>query len=311
VKVSALCDHCYAETWTNRYGGDFTNRRRFIKSSASAALKWDAEARKTGVRKRVFCMSMGDIFEQLPDGHPDKIEMDHKRMHAFELMDTTDALDWLVLTKRISNVKKMIPRRWLNDWPSHIRLGISVGTQKDADRDIPRLLEIDCPNFLSMEPLLERVDLAKSLQKWQPHWSDNDFLAYAKESLHWVITGGESGPHARPSHPDWFRSLRDQCRDVGVPFHFKQHGEHVPFDQWPEHVQRGFACAVHVDGRRVPALIPPFDHSEGWKPMIRVGKKAAGHLLDGEVWQQFPALTGSLFAVAAAGAGAGEGGGGA
>jgi len=83
--------------------------------------------------------------------------------------------------------------------------------------------------------------------------------------LDWVIAGGESGPNARPSHPDWFRSLRDQCVDAGVPFFFKQWGEYLPDTQNPK-----------ISGP-----------SKDWQG-IRVGKKAAGHLLDGQEWRQVP-----------------------
>jgi len=237
VKVSALCDHCYAETLDKRYGGsnwELDGRRRFIKSVWNDLPKWNDLAQRTGQRKRVFVMSMGDFFEDLPKGHPDREEMQAARIKAIHLMDTTwTSLDFLVLTKRISNVAKMVPARWTQGlWPRNVRLGISVGTQKDAGRDIPRLLEIDCPNFLSMEPLLERVDLTRIPMTFPYHapaltnvLSVGPFGAgrYIRR-IDWVITGGESGPHARPSHPDWFRFLRDQCAAADVPFHFKQGG---------------------------------------------------------------------------------------
>ncbi len=306
VKVSdpGLCTNCYAETWTNRYGGDFINKRRFIKSVWNEVPKWDKEAAATGIRKRVFCMSMGDFFELLPTDHPDFQQMQDVRAKAFELIEATKSLDWLVLTKRISNVKKMVPARWLDKWPSHVRLGISVGTQKDADRDIPRLLEIDCPNFLSMEPLLERVDLEypKSFFPDGPGYCCSGAecgcmgrptdppLIYG---IQWLITGGESGPHARPSHPDWFRLLRNQCEAWRVPFHFKQWGA------WEVAIGGGSIQPgeLWIDGTGQTAYPSSCGVGEDAYCMRRVGKRAAGHLLDGVEWHQFPeAVTGSLFA---------------
>lgn len=238
MKVSALCDNCYAERDSERYGHQvFGNdaRRWFIQSVWKNLDKWDIQAREAGQKRRVFVMSMGDFFEQLPQCHPDAEEMDAVRKRAMVNMEKLDNLEFLVLTKRISNVKKMVWNQWLTYWPSNVRLGISVGTQKDADRDIPRLLNIGCKNFLSMEPLLEKVVIPD----------------YTLQQLDWVITGGESGPKARVADPEWFRSLRDQCLTADVPFHFKQWGE------WDEN-------------------------------MVKVGRKKAGHLLDGKEWLQFP-----------------------
>jgi protein gp37 len=304
VKVSPLCDNCYAESMTNRYGGDFTNRRRFIKSVWTDCLKWDAQARKDQVRRRVFCMSMGDLFEQLPDGHPDKTELDHKRMHAFEMMDTCDALEWLLLTKRISNVEKMVPRRWREkQWPGHVRLGISVGTQKDADRDIPRLIALKVPNFVSMEPLLEQVNLFGEAftdgdtygpavkvtgypcnGPFDPEEWDTD----VEPGIDWVITGGESGPGARPSHPTWFRSLRDECEIAEVPFLFKQWGEWISTDQkQADGTYVGFNQAAEaIFGKVAPRHKWP-DNLNSY----RIRKKNAGRLLDGRTHDAYPQVT--------------------
>ena len=321
VKVGPQCDHCYAETLDKRFGESHWGaggRRRFIKNVWGSLGKWEKKAQATGVRPRVFVMSMGDFFESLPDTHPDSMQMGTTRIDAMACMaEAWKHLDFLVLTKRISNVAKMVPDYWLTGkWPANIRMGISVGTQKDADRDIPRLLALPCPNFLSMEPLLERVSLSKipdtrpnPLGAGKPWYfqplSRKSGIAYAEgKGIDWVITGGESGPQARPSHPDWFRSLRDECKAAGVPFHFKQWGEWLsapltdPNDNegvdeqdemfvryaksgcflWPDGTQSqvGFTFGLFYPSAPQAAL------------MLRVGKKAAGHLLDGVAIQQFP-----------------------
>lgn len=293
VKVSdpGLCTNCYAETWTNRFGGDFINRRRFIKSVWNDVPKWDRESAVTGVRKRIFCMSMGDFFEILPPTHQDFQQMQEARSRAFDLIESTTSLDWLILTKRIPNVKKMVPRSWLDRWPKHIRLGISVGTQPEADRDIPRLQDINCPNFLSMEPLLEQVSVLRYLRRMvvMPHEKLTDRMVDAGWSHHggqgdhrgieWLVCGGESGSEARPSHPDWFRLLRDECAESGTPFHMKQWGEHAPISAGPEAAAR----ACHHTRRKCAGM-----SLTGKDSMFLVGKKAAGHLLDGVEYHQFP-----------------------
>ena len=241
VKVSALCDNCYAERDSLRYGNDIfgaDKERIFVKSVWSNLEKWNTQAGKDGVRRRCFVMSFGDFFESLKPDHPNREEMFSARRKAMHTMERLTNLEFLVLTKRISNVEKMVHRHWLTGWPAHIRLGISVGTQKDTDRDIPRLLAIDAPNFLSMEPLLERVDIKQHLKgKILLNPEDADHPFSRSRSIEWLITGGESGPGARVADPEWFRSLRDQCVAAGVPFHLKQitdHGRKVPMDQWPQ-----------------------------------------------------------------------------
>ena len=306
IKVSdpGLCTNCYAETLINRFGGNFERDRPMVKKVWSDIPRWQKQSEKTGDRPRVFVMSLGDFFEALPENHKDYYDLYEARRRAIDLMEQTTGIDYLVLTKRISNVRKMVPRHWLEIWPSHIRLGISVGTQKDADRDIPRLLKIDAPNFLSMEPLLERVDISWALESHElgelPQDENGHASSVYSNAIDWVITGGESGPHARPMHPDWARSLRDQCQAAGVAFHFKQWGRNLPESQWDSfsadiNAQRCARNSYDLSERTIRSVRA---HGERFYPM---NKSETGHLLDGEVWQQFPeALTPSLFAATAA-----------
>ncbi|SFV08001.1 Phage protein Gp37/Gp68 [Alicyclobacillus macrosporangiidus] len=153
-------------------------------------------------------------------------------------------------------------------WPlPNVWLGVSVENQDAADERIPLLLETPAAvRFLSCEPLLGPVDITKAMygspdgdgMNWFGH---TDGFGH-EACLHWVIVGGESGPNARPMHPDWVLSLRDQCQDAGVPFFFKQWGEFVPVD-WVRAGSSGF-------------------------PVRRVGKKAAGRMLDGRTWDEYP-----------------------
>jgi len=288
TKVSPACDHCYAErsTPSRTLGvkwGVGQPRRRTSESNWELPEKWNRQAEafhaQHGRRQRVFCASLADVFDnEVPDDW---------RADLFELIEATPQLDWLLLTKRIGNVREMM-RRILRPgtMPPHVWLGATICNQPEADRDITKLLAVDARvRFLSMEPLLGSVDLTNvpvggghGHHEFDPIVTGNALRRADPEAphVHWVIVGGESGPQARPMHPDWARSLRDQCQAAGVPFLFKQWGEWVPADQ--------SAAASAAYGR---APIREFFHLENHR-MHRVGKKAAGRLLDGRTWDEVP-----------------------
>jgi protein gp37 len=210
-------------------------------------LKWNAEAAREKVRRRVFCASMADVFEA-------RAELNWWRAKLWPLIEETPWLDWLLLTKRPQNVCRMVP--WKDQWPSNVWLGTTVENQKHANLRIPRLLESPARiRFLSAEPLLGALSIA------------------AWRGIDWVIAGGESGHYARPTHPDWARALRDECRSRGIAFHFKQWGH------WTPQTPHG------TTARRRLQLIG----AEGNRMLYGLGKAAAGRLLDGRTWDQFPA----------------------
>jgi protein gp37 len=173
-------------------------------------------------------------------------------------------------------------------------LGVSVEDQKRADERIPDLLETPAAvRFVSVEPMLGPVDLRHfdlpgGYEEIYPFGAPAGIEFGEGEGpgprLDWVICGGESGPGARPMHPDWPRSLRDQCQAASVPFFFKQHGEWIgvpdlrllPGGQGP-----GFGVFDHL----------PFDHEH---EAVRIGKKRAGRLLDGRTWDEMPSLFGRV-----------------
>lgn len=297
TKVGPGCDNCYAEADFDKrrhvvQWGPNQPRKRTAASTWAAPLRWNREAAAAGVRHRVFCASLADVFDnEVPE---------QWRIDLFDLIQRTPNLDWLLLTKRIGNARFMIEQALIQlgdpatdmvgSWPfSNVWIGATITSQAEADRDIPKLLAVPAvKRFLSMEPLLGLVDLTRipvdggyvcSLRGARP----------AYPSIDWVIVGGESGPKARPMHPDWVRSLRDQCQSAGVPFLFKQWGEWVDADNGPEDdaaYDGKSDCWAHIDG----------GHHDGEMgvdffntyPMYRVGKKAAGRLLDGREWNEIP-----------------------
>jgi len=249
VKVSEACKHCYAEAWSKRVGekvwGIGAPRRFFGDAHWKQPLKWNKEAAASGTRPRVFCASMADVFE-------DREDLVEHRARLFDLIEVTPNLDWLLLTKRPQNVGRL--NRWQNDWPDNVWLGTTIELQARAEELLPHLAEIPAKvRFISAEPLLGPLDLRQWLGS----------------TIDWVITGGESGPKARPASPDWFRQLHSQCMENQVAFHFKQWGDWAP-----------------GDGFNLPAARRKFA-TDGTE-MVRVGKKLAGRTLDGLEWDELP-----------------------
>lgn len=254
IKVSPACKHCYAETWAKRVGqslwGARSRRRYFGENHWREPIKWNRMAEGDGVRRRVFCASMADVFEG-------RRELDEWRDKLWSLIEQTPSLDWLLLTKRPENINQYSP--W-SEWPAHVWLGTTAETQKWADLRITELAKSNASvRFISSEPLLGPIDLTRWLKRGE---------------LDWVIAGGESGPKSRPTKPVWVRSIRDQCAENGVAFHFKQWGHWAP--ELPQ-----------ID-RKVRELV--VDAGDGTRESLyALGKRHAGRNLDGEHWDGLPA----------------------
>lgn len=227
VKVSEACANCYAETWAKRIGqalwGVNAPRRFFGDNHWREPLKWNAEAARAGERRRVFCSSMADVFE-------DRVELDVHRTRLWALIAETPMLDWLLLTKRPEHVEACVP--WGDSWPENVWLGTTAENQKWAETRVATIFQIPAKvRFLSCEPLLSEVDLSPWLA-----------------GIDWVIAGGESGSKARPMQLAWARSLRDQCQAAGVAFHFKQWGNWRPEGDAMERMSKKIA-GRQLDGR--------------------------------------------------------------
>ena len=309
TKVSPGCDHCYAENLMDTRMGVASwrpgaERVRTKEANWKMPLRWNAQAdafmAQHGRRQRVFCASLADVFDNAVDPQ--------WRADLFALIAATPNLDWLLLTKRIGNVRGMLAELAHGNDPDlslldmmplpNVWIGATITSQAEADRDIPKLLQVPARvRFLSMEPLLGPVDLTSievfggdaeifPLKGTTNCVNDEGEPADDVPALDWVIVGGESGPGARPMHPDWARSLRDQCVAAGVPYLFKQWGEWIaegvampqPLAKPPQLHKRRWVADDAEDDRYTPTAAAVYP----------VGKKAAGRLLDGRTWDGFP-----------------------
>lgn len=275
TKVGSGCDNCYAaDLATARLGvpwGVGQPRRHTAASTWKQPRAWDRRAAKLGIRYRVFCASLADVFDnEVPT---------EWRADLFALIRETPNLDWLLVTKRISNAEKMATAA--GGWPANVWLGATIVNQAEADRDVYRLRAITEPRFrfLSIEPLLGAVILPFAMR---PVAADGSTRPLNSSGIDWVIVGGESGPNARPMHPDWARSLRDQCKHAEIPFLFKQWGEWAPATiDLPSHF-------LERSGRLHNAWdLQPVER--GVASVTKVGKRLAGRLLDGVQHDRAPA----------------------
>lgn len=198
TRISPGCDNCYAARdnklrgWVPDWGTGIPRRRT---KTWNDPRKWNRQAAITGYRPRVFCASLADVF--------DNEAPDEWRFDLWQLLRETPNLRWMLLTKRIGNVAKMLPP----DWPfPHVGLMSTLVNQEEFDRDYRKLEAVPAAwHGISAEPLLGPINIGDA----RPDW---------------IITGGESGPGHRFTDPDWVRSLRDQCARNGVAFHHKQWG---------------------------------------------------------------------------------------
>lgn len=216
TRVHAGCDHCYAETLSNRWGNDVWGNdkpRKEIKSVWKDLEKYQKTAEQAGEVHRVFVGSMMDIFEKPMPLINSKGELNtnentgNLRFHLFYRIDRGDYpnLMFLLLTKRPSNINKYIPESWKYNPPENVMFGTSPVNQETAYTLINQLLKVNGKRFLSVEPQLGSI----SLLHWLP-------------KIDWVIQGGESGHHKRSFNIEWAYDMNDQCKAANVPYFFKQ-----------------------------------------------------------------------------------------
>lgn len=198
--LPSACDNCYARTLAHRWHFDVWGkdapRRMLSEHHWNDPIRWNRKAEKEGRRKRVFCGPMNDICE-------DRRDLDPLRQRLISLIEQTPWLDWLLLTKRPFLYRRFFP--W-KKWPKNAWAGTTTEHQYWFDHRMKALADVPADlRFISAEPLFEPIDISEY-----------------KDSIHWVITGCESGAKARPTQDDWVRQLRDQCIRSGIPFFHKQ-----------------------------------------------------------------------------------------
>ena len=231
TKVHAGCDHCYAETLSHRWGNDLwgaNKPRKEIKAVWRELKKYQRLAKEAGEIHRVFVGSMMDIFEkEMPlvnsKNEPILDEEGLQRTTAFlrqklfnEIIPACPNLDFLLLTKRPSNINRFIPAIWKGTPPDNVLFGTSISDQHSADTLVPQLLQVRGRKFLSIEPQLSLIEL-------KPTWLDKDrYFDAVGPFIHWVIVGGESGHHRRPFNEEWAKDILWSCRMYDVPFFMKQ-----------------------------------------------------------------------------------------
>lgn len=281
-RVSEGCRNCYAERVAARFSGPGMPYERLAQMTKEGP-RWTGTIRLVTEKlfdpirwkrpRRIFVNSISDLFhENVPDSW---IDMIFRRMHAARWHT------FQVLTKRPERMKRYCEMRFVQHHENpiwrplpNVWLGVSVENQATADKRIPILLETPAAvRWISAEPLLGPLEIVRYFEvlKGGPYFS----------GLDWVVVGGESGPGARPMHPNWARSLRDQCVAAGIPFFFKQWGDWAPavFGEGPDPGDgRGLAFKYLDD------LYPDEEPSKVW----RFGKTRAGRLLDGRTWDEFP-----------------------
>jgi len=251
VGGSPACENCYAETLASRRGFDVWGNgteRRFLKEGS---WKQPVSWNRAALKAGQRRRVFCMSMGDWAEGRPDQRE---HRERLWNVIEQTPGLDWLMLTKRPQSIRRLYPRAWQENPPLNVWMGTTAETQDWVDNRWAFLRQVPAAVYwLSIEPLFERITLP------------DDFLSLGNRG--WVIVGGESGHAASPMSPDWARYLRDQCIEAGVRFHFKQWGEFAPDDGSNPTKQRAV-----VDGHQ----------------MVRLGKKAAGRVLDGRTWDEVP-----------------------
>lgn len=330
--ISSGCDNCYAmrqayrieAMGTVKYQGTthknasgrtlWTGKINFDEKALLKPLSWKKPS-------HIFVNSMSDLFHKnVPDEWIDQV---------FAVMALCPQHTFQILTKRPERMREYInskPMDSINSyaglyqhwdkitetaWPlQNVWLGVSVEDQETANKRIPFLLDtLSAIRFISAEPLLGSINLNRIHESYTGYdglhtqsWESRLYLHRSKgqtadhldnfPKLDWVVVGGESGPNARPMHPDWVRSLRDQCQEAEVPYFFKQWGEWAPGECAGGPVTRTEKCATWFNERwdfsTMTAKQNEHLHRDDEPDVYRVGKKKAGHHLDGEVIQQYP-----------------------
>lgn len=300
-KVSAACQNCYMFREQRQYGHDPEVIRRA--KSFDKPLAWSKgflKGNRTGLPhgSKIFVCSWSDFFIE---------EADKWRKEAWDVIKDAFEYTYIILTKRPERIKECLPDDWGPGYPN-VWLGVTAENQAMANLRIPILLSVpSVVHFVSQEPALGFVDYTNIIdvpngmkidslggvfyrhmgrdENGQAMFPDIPDGTTGDRIIKWVIVGGESGPGARPLHPDWAHSAQVQCRSDRVPFFFKQWGEWISKDMpWrqdsPKELGKNQRWLNYAGGHGF--------HGDSVYRMEKVGKKAAGNLLDGKTYEEYP-----------------------
>jgi protein gp37 len=273
--VSEGCRNCYAEKVAARFSGEgmpyagvinpetgkWNGQIKIVEEKLNEPLRWKRP-------RKIFVNSMSDLFhENVPFAFVDQV---------FDVMNRASQHTFQILTKRPERMLDYIKKNHPHAPLENVWLGVSVEDQKSADERIPILLQTPAAvRWLSIEPLINAVNYIQTWRRCDAvFYQSHSPLDFTPPSIDWVVVGGESGPGARPMHPDWVRSIRDQSSAADVPFFFKQWGEFAPDCDCFDYHPRKSVC---VEGYPI-------------RDMFRCGKKNAGRLLDGLEWNLMPGM---------------------
>lgn len=300
--VSPGCDHCWSAAETHMRAGNPNEKikarnegltDKFGCFNGQIRLNYDFLAKPLRRKKPTVYAVWNDLFHEDVDGG--------FLCTVFDTMAAAKQHTFLILTKRPGNMLEFY-KRCIHYTPQNIWLGVTAENQEQADRRIPILLQIPAAvRWVSVEPMLGPIDLQSDvlgdtlcrcagcldLAKSSPDM-------WQAQRIDWVVCGGESGPGARPMHPEWARSLRDQCQGAGVPFFFKQWGEWADCTHLESRCNGSEDYIFSADGTVLGAgckyggLLEENWEERGGAWMSRVGKKKAGRELDGRTWDEFP-----------------------
>lgn len=253
TQISPGCTNCYANLLSLRLKamGQKKYANGFDLTTHTDSLQQPLEWKKP---QRIFVNSMSDLF------HKD-VPLDFIK----QVLDVCKRADWhqfQILTKRSQRLASLAESL---EWPPNVWMGVSVESDAYTFR-IDHLRQVNAAvRFISFEPLLGPITKADLT------------------GIDWAITGGESGHHSRPAHPDWFRSLRTTCNEAETAYFFKQYGDYAPADQWPDKKR---VIRLDHDG----AILEPDDlaNNRNVASLVRVSKNKAGRVLDGQTWDAYP-----------------------
>lgn len=300
-KVSEGCRNCYAERFARRNASNPKTAYKYAPVAKwDGSVFFDEKALEAPLHwrkpRRVFVNSMGDLCHENV-----RFEWVH------EVMDTMKKYPqhtFYMLTKRPENMVGFVEKvcamerlGYAKGFWSHVWLGVSVENQETADERIPELLKIPgFRKFISVEPMLGNIIVNDTpcYETYEHVVTPSVKRVYHKaalEEISWVICGGETGPGARPMHPDNVRSLRDQCAEAGVPFFFKSWGEYCPGCQLPcetKIVNYDSSVLMNALGD-IGKSFPTDDGVDNVIRFFKIGKKRSGYILDGKEHRELPA----------------------